>query len=644
MSLNEVHFDLIKDFPEPVFVMAPNGTILAANRYFSARFESLHEHIIGRNVFDLLVEINAAPEMIANRKAKTQEVLRTSKHIAIDDPMDGDIWRSSIYPVFDDDGNIGKLLVFVQNITKQKRDDAEMEEFRAKMDFALESSHVSVWSFDVDNDILLRTVQHDRIFGYDSLVPNWKFERFMGHIHPDDLPTIMGLYESSMTNQSDFNQEFRIRRVDGEVRWINLIGTFRFVKPGESRHIVGIILDVTEKKLAALELEELQTQLQHFQKMEMIGQLAGGIAHDFNNALTAIIGNIELTLSKIDPSHPVAKNLTDARRSAMHSAQLTRQLLGFARKQMRIPKEHSLNREMESLIPMLKPLISEEIECVWLPGNHVPEIFIDPSQLDQILTNLCINARDAIEEVGTGTITISTGAAHVEKEDCAKGHPCQSPGDYAVLTVNDTGSGIGSTVLPHIFEPFFTTKPIGKGTGLGLSTVYGIVRQNNGFVNCQTMPGKGSTFTIFLPKYRKEAQDAMISAAMQSLKPKTKTKTVLLVEDEPTILNILKLALEEKGFRVIEALDAESAILFAGTGKEKIDLLATDIVLPRMNGIELNKQLQARFPELQSLFMSGFAFEDIGSNGKTTKPVNFISKPFTIPEFMNMVGQVLQPK
>ena len=642
MLVNAPDFDLFKDFPEPVFVMALDGTILAANRFFSARFESLHENIIGRNAFNLLVEINAAPEVIANRREKTLEVLRVGKPVAIDDPMDGDIWRSSIYPVFDADGTIGKLLIFVQNVTAETLAKAEIEEFRAKMDYALDSSHVSVWSYDIDNDILLRTVEHDRLFGYDALVPNWKIERFFGHIHPDDLPMVTGLFETITANQSDFNEEFRIRRVDGEIRWMNLIGTFRFAKPGQSRQIVGISLDVTEKKLAALELEELQSQLQHLQKMELLGQLAGGIAHDFNNSLTAVIGNIELALAKIDPSHPAAKNLNEAHRSAMHSASMTSQLLGFARKQMRMPKEHSLNREMEKLIPMLKPLISEVIECVWLPGDQVPEIFIDPAQLDQILTNLCVNARDAVEEVGKGTITISTSAARVEKEDCAKGHPCQSPGDYAALTVSDTGCGIDSAVLPHIFEPFFTTKPIGKGTGLGLSTVYGIVRQNNGFVDCQTMPGKGSTFTIFLPKYRKEALDAMLNAAMQSLQPRK--KTVLLVEDEPSILNILKLALEERGFRVIDALDAESALLFAETRKEKIDLLATDIVLPGMNGIELSKQLHVHFPELQSLFMSGFAFEDFGSNGKTVKPVNFISKPFTIPEFMSMVGQVIEPK
>lgn len=640
MPVNALDFDLFKDFPEPVFVMAPEGTILAANRFFSARFESLHEQIIGRNAFDLLAEINVAPEVIAKRKAKTGEVVRIGKPVTIDDPMDGQMWRSSIYPVFDDDGKIGKLLVFVQNITKQKRDDAEMEDFRAKIDYALEISHVGVWSLDLENNVVLRTQEHDRIFGYDSLLPRWTVETFFEHVYHEDIPMVAGHYETAMANRSDFNLELRIRRADGQIRWINLIGTYRFAKPETSRHVVGIVADITDRKRAALELEELQTQLQHLQKMELLGRLAGGIAHDFNNSLTSIIGNIELALTKLDPSLPVVKNLRDAHQSAMHSAHLTSQLLGFARKQMRIPKAVALNQEVERLIPMLRALIREQIECFWLPGDTVPEIFIDPTQLDQVLTNLCVNAMDAIEE--NGSVTIATGSAQVEKEDCAKGHPCQIPGDYAILSVSDNGSGIDSAVLPHIFEPFFTTKPVGKGTGLGLSTVYGIVRQNNGYVNCQATPGKGTTFTLYLPKYRKEALESMLSAAMQSLKPKK--KTVLLVEDEPNILSILKLALEDRGFRVIEALDAESALLLAGTHKEKIDLLATDIVLPRMNGIELCKQLQTRRPELKSLFMSGFAFEDIASNGKTSKPVNFISKPFTIPDFMNMVRQVMQPE
>jgi PAS domain S-box-containing protein len=638
MPFHAPDFDLFKDFPEPVFVMDPNGSILATNKFFSARFENLHKHIIGHNVFDLLAEINTPPEIIANRKNQTTEVIRIGQHVVFDDLMDGEYWKNSIYPVFDTEGKINKLLVFVQNITKQQVAETEHKDFRAMMDYALKSSHVSVWSYDIENDILLRTLEHDRIFGYDSLVPNWKIERFFGHIHPEDFPTVAEQYSYNMAHRLDFNLEFRIRRTDGEVRWINLVGTFRFAKPGASPHIVGIILDITEKKRAAFELELLQAQLQQAQKMELLGQLAGGIAHDFNNALTAIIGNIELAQLKIDPSLPLAAYLRDAHKSAMRSAHLTSQLLGFARKQMRVPKALDLNQEIEKLIPMLQPLMGERIECVWRPGQNVPEIFIDPTQLDQVLSNLCVNSKDAIEE--SGTITISTGTVRIEKEDCTKGHPCQSPGVYAMITVTDTGSGINCAALPHIFEPFFTTKPIGKGTGLGLSTIYGIMSQNNGYIDCQTEPGKGATFCIYLPKHQEDREVSLPKKAVEA--PKSTAGTVLLVEDEPNILQILKQALEEKEFRVLVALDAESALDIVEQQHEKIDLLATDIILPLMNGIEMSQQLQDRMPEMKCLLMSGYAFKISESSAPSAKKMNFIRKPFTIPEFMNLVHQVMQ--
>jgi two-component system cell cycle sensor histidine kinase/response regulator CckA len=637
MPPEALDFDLFKDFPEPVFVMTPDGTILAANRFFSSRFESLHEQLAGCNVFELLAEIKAPDEVIANRRDKTGEVLRTGKHVAFDDPMDGDIWRSSIYPVFGADGSIVTLLVMVQNVTKQRLAETANENFRATMDFALESSHVSVWWFDLDHDILKRTIEHDRIFGYHSLVPDWKIERFFGHIHHDDLPAVMRVYDASMSNRSDFNIEFRIRRVDEEIRWVNLVGTFRFTKQEPSRYIVGVIIDVTEKKLAALKLEQLQAQLLHAQKMELLGQLAGGIAHDFNNSLAAIIGNLELALNKIDPSHPTASNLRNAHASAMRSAQLTSQLLGFARKQIALPKALSLNQEVQSLVPMLKPLIGSQIECVWLPCNDNPLVFIDPGQLDQVLSNLCINARDAIEE--HGTITISTCTARIGSEDCAKGHPCQLPGNYTVLSVSDTGSGIDLVARPHIFEPFFTTKPLGKGTGLGLSTVYGIVTQNNGFIDIQTEPGKGATFSVYLPLYQTSEKKSGEKRDVQCAG--RKNGTVLLVEDEPNILNILMLALETKGFRILTASDAESAAGIAEDHREELDLLVTDIVLPGQNGVELSKQLQASIPNLKTLFMSGFPYEESGNHGESFKPVNFIRKPFAIQDFMNLVCQLL---
>jgi CheY-like chemotaxis protein len=371
--------------------------------------------------------------------------------------------------------------------------------------------------------------------------------------------------------------------------------------------------------------------------MELLGQLAGGIAHDFNNSLTAIIGNIELVLAKIDTSLPFAENLRDVHKSAQRSAHLIKQLLGFARKQLAIPKAISLNQETESLIPMIRRLIRAQIDCAWFPCKDDPVLFIDPAQLDQILSNLCINASDAIEEIGT--ITVASNTIQIEPEDCAQGHPCQIPGDYAVISVSDTGNGIDKTALPHIFEPFYTTKPPGKGTGLGLSTVYGIVRQNRGYIDCQSEPGIGTTFTVFFPRHYEGAEKTESGPSEQLIE--TPAETVLLVEDEPNILKILKDALEEKGFEVLSALDAETAIFISDKHKKKINLLITDIILPQMNGIELSSQLSARIPDIKSLFMSAFAFEESNTHGISFTPVNFIRKPFTINDFMIMVSQVL---
>jgi PAS domain S-box-containing protein len=618
-------------------MMKPDGTILDANLFFSSRFESLHEHITGCNVFDLLIEINAPQEVIANRRLKTDEVLRTGRHVTFDDPMDGDIWRSSIYPVFSSDRQIQELLVIVKNVTAERLAEIENEDFRAKMDYALESSHVSVWSLDLEKNIVTRTQEHDRIFGYDTLLPLWTVKTFFDHLYPEDLPMVSKHYEVSMATKSDFNLECRIRRADGEIRWINLVGTYRFAKSETTRYVVGIVADITDKKRAALELEQLQAQLQQSQKMELLGQLAGGIAHDFNNSLTAIIGNIELALAKIDPNLPFAENLRDAHKSALRSTHLIKQLLGFARKQLTMPKAISLNQETESLIPMIRRLIRAQINLFWFPCKDDPKLFIDPAQLDQILSNLCINASDAIDE--TGTITVSSSTIHIEPEDCAQGHPCQIPGDYAVISVNDTGNGIDKTALPHIFEPFFTTKPPGKGTGLGLSTVYGIVRQNRGHIDCQSEPGKGTTFTVYFPRHRDNT--VVIESGSSGQTTETAAGTVLLVEDEPNILKILKEALEENGFEVLSALDAETAIFISDKHKKKIDLLITDIILPQMTGIELSRKLNARIPDIKSLFMSAFAFEETNTHEESFSPVNFIRKPFTINDFMTMVRQVL---
>jgi len=400
---------------------------------------------------------------------------------------------------------------------------------------------------------------------------------------------------------------------------------------------MGIVEDINERKHAEEEQEKMQAQLLHSQKMELVGQLAGGIAHDFNNHLTAILGNVELAMQEVDASHPVAEYVSYIRQSAVRSAELTKQLLAFARKQKAVPKVLDLNAEIEELLPILRRLIDARIQIDWGSGGEKAFLSIDPSQLDQVLTNLCVNAQDAIS--GKGKITIATAIVQRKKGIVSEELPSVNSGCLVSLSVSDTGCGIDKQVVPHIFEPFFTTKDIGKGTGLGLSTVYGIVKQNKGSIECKTKKGHGTTFTVFFPL--EEVERDVRPGSNADACCITGQKTVLLVDDEDTVLNLVKGILEKNDFRVITASDAETALEAAAQYQSQIDLLLTDIRLPKKNGVELIRQLQAEYPDLKTLLMSGYAEcandRDLLTDGRCT----FISKPFTIRELLDAVSNAL---
>jgi CheY-like chemotaxis protein len=324
------------------------------------------------------------------------------------------------------------------------------------------------------------------------------------------------------------------------------------------------------------------------------------------------------------------------RQAATRSAELTKQLLAFARKQKAVPKVLDLNKEVVELLPMLRRLIDGRIQIDWRPGTLKALLSIDPSQLDQILTNLCVNAQDAIS--GQGKITIATGLAHGEKGKEAEEHLPDAPGYLVSLSVSDTGSGIDKQVVPHIFEPFFTTKEIGKGTGLGLSTVYGIVKQNKGSIECKTETGQGTTFTVFFPLEQKDREERSVSSADAFNNTAQNTiHTILLVDDEDAVLNLVQGILEKKGFRIIAASDAETAFEIVAESPFQIDLLLTDIRLPKMNGVELSRQLQAGYPDLKTLFMSGYAACANDRDLLIDSRCKFISKPFTIRDLLDSV-------
>ena len=368
--------------------------------------------------------------------------------------------------------------------------------------------------------------------------------------------------------------------------------------------------------------------------MESVGRLAGGVAHDFNNMLCVILGHTELTLSDLDPSHPHFDDLQAINSSAKRSADLTRQLLAFSRQQPISPQEIDLNQSIEGMLKMLGHLIGEDINIDRLPAEDLWRVKMDPSQIDQIMVNLCVNARDAINDVGT--VTIETRNTTLDKNFCAANVDC-SPGDYVQITVSDTGCGMDEETKARIFEPFFTTKEVGKGSGLGLATVYGIAKQNHGFIDVSSEPGKGAVFTIYLPRYLGKAERPQSVAEPL----RSGSETILLVEDEPAIMNVANMMLEEFGYTVLAASSPEEAIRLAGSYDGRISLLITDVIMPKMNGRQLSKVLLASYPHLKCLFMSGYTANIIAPHGVLDPGVLFIQKPFSMSNLSSKVREAL---
>ncbi|MFP4310247.1 MAG: ATP-binding protein, partial [Desulfococcaceae bacterium] len=360
-------------------------------------------------------------------------------------------------------------------------------------------------------------------------------------------------------------------------------------------------------------------------------------AHDFNNMLGVILGRAEMAMDQVDPARPLFADLEEIRKAAERSANLTRQLLTFARKQTVAPKVVDLNETVEEALKMLRRLIGEDIDLAWLPGKNLAPVKMDPSQIDQILTNLCVNARDAI--AGVGKITIETGVVSFDEAYCAD-HAGFIPGEFIMLAVSDNGCGMDPETVNHLFEPFFTTKAPGKGTGLGLASVYGAVKQNNGFINVYSEPGQGTTFRIYLPRRR---AGSPLPAHKATAKPAARgSETILLVEDEPSILRMAATMLEKLGHVVIAAETPGEAIRLAHEHGDRIDLLMTDVVMPEMNGRALARNLLSIDPDIKCLFMSGYTANVIAHHGVLDEGVHFIQKPFSLKDLEAKLGEVFE--
>jgi PAS domain S-box-containing protein len=523
----------------------------------------------------------------------------------------------------------------IRDITERKSAMDALQEERLLMETLLRSLPGIFYLYTYPELRLVRwNKNHETLLNYDPKEIN---NRSLFDWHPPETVNLVRQAVEVVMEKGENIIESPLLTKDG--RSIPFLLTGNKLEFQGASYMLGVGIDITERQRAEEEREKLQAKLNQSQRMDSVGQLAGGIAHDFNNMLTAILGHAQLALQRCAPSNPIHAHLEAIEQAIHRSADLIRQLLGFARKQTVAPKVLDLNETVAGMIPMLRRLIGEAIDFVWKPDIDLQPVRIDPSQIDQLLVNLCLNSRDAI--AGVGKITIETGNAAFDETHCAV-HPGFVAGEYSMLAVSDDGCGIDKDLLDHIFEPFFTTKEIGSGTGLGLATVYGIVKQNAGFINVYSEPGKGTTFRIYLPGVaglKIEPVGTKIAAISEG-----RGETVLLVEDNEAILEVTREMLEGLGYRVVTAGRPSEALQQAKEHSDQIKLVITDVVMPEMNGQYLAKLLVNIIPGLKCLFSSGYTANVITHHGVLDEGVNFLQKPFSINDLAMKISEAFQQK
>jgi PAS domain S-box-containing protein len=510
------------------------------------------------------------------------------------------------------------------------RRDAERARAQAETKYRMLVEQVAAISYiaelGVYGEWLYVSPQIETMFGFTAEEWLAGSRNWIQHIHSEDHPVVEAAEEASKRGER-FQAEYRIIRKDGRVIWVSDTAV---VVAGSNAHplMEGIIVDITERK-------HLESQLQQARRMEAIGRLAGGIAHDFNNLLTIIKGYTEMALKRPKVPAEVHADVERIDDASERASSLVRQLLAFSRRQMMQPKVIDLNSIVMGLDKLLRRLMDEGIEMRTMPGKDLGTIKADPAQIEQVIMNLVVNARDAMPK--GGRLTVETSNVELD-EAYASEHVTVKPGRYVRLAVSDTGLGMNAETVAHIFEPFYTTKESGRGTGLGLSTVYGIVKQSGGYIWVYSELGKGSTFKVYLPRVDQPVQHVGERTSPGGGKG---SEVILLVEDEPDVRELTRMALAQKGYSVIVASGPEDAERAVDKSAAEIDLLLTDITLPGMSGHELAKQLTSRRPKMRVLFMSGYTYNVIAQGGMLNDGVVFLQKPFTPSALAEKVREVL---
>lgn len=577
------------------------------------------------------------PEQAALVMANDQQVMESARVITFQEHLNTPGGRITFLatkgPLRSDEGAIIGIFGISRDISEREKADAALRESEERLHLALKSANMGVWEWNVLTDEVIWSPECYDLFGVTAF--GGHLSDFTPMIHPDDVGNVLAVAEQAMQERSIYIVEFRVTRPDGVMLWVTNFARADYESSGKPLRMVGIVQDITRRKLVEEERAALQEQLLQAQKMESVGRLAGGVAHDFNNMLAVIFIAIELIKMKLPPADPLNEHLNEIMSAATRARDITRQLLAFSRKQIISPQIVNLNEFVAHTEKTLSRLIGEDIALTFTPGQSLGSIRIDPSQIDQILMNLAANARDAMPD--GGKLTIETANVEFDEAYC-RIHGGYRPGRYVQLAVSDTGVGMSEEVREHIFEPFFTTKEVGKGTGLGLATIYGIVQQNHGYIHVYSEPGIGTTFRIYFLRSDHETPVSAESAQEMALRGEG---SILLVEDDEILCRVTKATLESLGYFVTATQSPEEALHIAGDPAVHFDLLLTDVVMPGMNGQQLRDRIVEMRPHLKVLFMSGYPSDAITKHGVLDDGVQFLPKPFAVAALAEKLRDML---
>ena len=639
-SLTALPAKLLAHIDDVIVILDPDGTI----RYESPNLERLFgwkpEELVGRKAYDLI-----HPDDLEGAQAFAARVVEQPGLPATHELRyrcgDGQYrWVEYRGVSLLDDGEINGVLGSYHDISARKHEEEAAGRNHDLLTSLARLVPGVIYQYRLDPD-------GRSAFPYSSPGMNDIYEvtpeevredasPVFSRLHPEDTEDVSQRIVESARTLRIFTCEFRVILPRQGLRW-RWSQAFPERTAGGGTLWHGIIMDITERKEAELEREKLQSELAQAQKMESVGRLAGGVAHDFNNMLSVIMGRTEILLDDAPPQGPLRENLAEIAKAAERSAALTRQLLAFARKQTVARRTLDLNEAIAGMLAMYRRLIGEDVVLEWKPAPDPWPVRADPSQIDQILANLCVNARDAI--FGVGRVVIETATLRLDRAFC-DAHGGAQPGDYVRVSVSDTGSGMDTEVMSHLFEPFFTTKPMGKGTGLGLSTIYGIIKQNRWLIRVDSAVGAGSTISIYLPRHEEPAATGESPPA--PLPPVyVEDAVILVVEDEPWLLQVARDMLVASGYTVLEAASPERALELAAGYPGEIHLLLTDVIMPRLSGRDLARQLRETRPHLRQLFMSGYTADVLTPHGVLDDGAVFLEKPFTRQLLVQKVREAL---